>query len=88
MNITYKKSAFKDLKSASNPKMKAKITEIVREIKTAESITQIKNSKKLQGYETAYRIRVGDFRIGIFVENNEVTLVRILNRNHIYKLFP
>ncbi|WP_374754821.1 type II toxin-antitoxin system RelE family toxin [Dyadobacter psychrophilus] len=44
--------------------------------------------KKLKGFSNAYRIRIGDYRVGIFVENNIVELARIAHRKDIYKVFP
>ena len=61
MNITYKKSAFKDLKSASNPKMKAKITEIVREIKLPN---QLRKSKIVKNFRDT-KLRT-EFVLAIF----------------------
>lgn len=88
MNIIYKKSLIKDLKSVNHSKTKEKIAEIVAEIKNAESISEVKNIKKLQGYPNAYRIRLGDYRIGFLIEDEKVVLCRILKRNDIYKVFP
>jgi mRNA interferase RelE/StbE len=42
----------------------------------------------LVGFSNAYRIRLGDFRVGLFLDNDVVTLARILHRKDIYKLFP
>ena len=33
---------------------------------------EITNLKKLQGYENAYRIRVGDYRIGLIFDGQTV----------------
>ncbi|MCA9917044.1 MAG: type II toxin-antitoxin system RelE/ParE family toxin [Anaerolineales bacterium] len=42
----------------------------------------------MQGYESYFRIRLGDYRIGIEVENQTVIFVRILHRKDIYRRFP
>jgi mRNA-degrading endonuclease RelE of RelBE toxin-antitoxin system len=42
----------------------------------------------LVGFTTAYRIRIGDYRIGIFFKEDTVIFARILHRKDIYKLFP
>ena len=44
--------------------------------------------KKLSGHPEAYRIRVGDYRLGIFYSDEIITIARFLKRNDIYKLFP
>jgi mRNA interferase RelE/StbE len=33
-------------------------------------------------------LRISDYRMGIFVENNTVIIVRFLHRKEIYRYFP
>jgi mRNA-degrading endonuclease RelE of RelBE toxin-antitoxin system len=49
---------------------------------------KIKNLKKLTGYDTYYRIRIGDYRLGIKVDGETVYFVVIEHRKDIYKGFP
>ncbi len=49
---------------------------------------EIRNVKKLKGFRSAYRVRVGDYRIGVFVDGNYVDFVRVLHRREIYRFFP
>ncbi len=44
--------------------------------------------EKLKGYETYYRIKIGDFRVGIEFVEDKVILSRFLHRKDIYKYFP
>lgn len=46
------------------------------------------NAEKLSGSKDAYRIRLGNYRIGIYKEDNKVILSRVLNRKEIYRYFP
>lgn len=48
----------------------------------------LQNVKKLEGYTTYYRIRVGEYRIGIEVLEGQVIFVCFLNRKDIYRYFP
>ena len=45
---------------------------------------------KLQGYEDYYRIRVGDYRIGLRLDFDRrlIEFRRVLHRNQIYRSFP
>ena len=54
----------------------------------AESVGKVNNLKKMQGYDSFYRVRLGDYRVGIEVLENEVIFVRFLYRKDIYKFFP
>jgi len=70
-------------------KQRIKVEEIVfQEIPGYKLLSDIKNLKKLQGYELYYRIRIGDYRIGVKVENQSLVFERILHRKNIYNLFP
>ncbi len=41
-----------------------------------------------QGYDEYYRIRIGDYRLGIKVKKDSIEMLRCLHRKDIYKKFP
>ena len=45
----------------------------------AEDVTRI-GVRKLRGFETLYRLRVGDYRVFYQVKSEEVTLLRVLSK--------
>jgi mRNA interferase RelE/StbE len=49
---------------------------------------EIINLKKLSGYKSAFRVRIGDYRIGVIIEKNTVTFVAFAHRKEIYNRFP
>jgi mRNA interferase RelE/StbE len=61
---------------------------VVEKVEAADSLDEIANLKKLSGAENCYRIRIGDHRLGIFVENDTVEFVRCLHRRELYRFFP
>ncbi|OGV99115.1 MAG: plasmid stabilization protein [Nitrospinae bacterium RIFCSPLOWO2_02_39_17] len=46
--------------------------------------------ERMKGYPDKYKIRVGDYRIGITIDkkNNLIICQRIANRKDIYRIFP
>jgi mRNA interferase RelE/StbE len=88
MNIEFKKSFLKDLKKLNNKNLKESIIECIEHVESAENISKVKNLKKLTGYEVYYRIRVGDYRIGLKLEDETMYFVMIEHRKDIYKKFP
>ena len=89
MKTQYLPSFLKDLKALKSTPVFESIRSLVfEEIPNASSLEDLKNLKKLKGYENAYRIRVGDYRIGFFLEGETITFVRVLNRKDIYRYFP
>lgn len=88
MKVKFESKFAKDLRSIRDAKLLAKIKEMIDECKAAESLTELKNIKKLQGYDTFYRIRIGEYRVGLEVLNDELIFTRFLHRKDVYKYFP
>ncbi|MFM8295801.1 MAG: type II toxin-antitoxin system RelE family toxin [Microcystaceae cyanobacterium] len=65
-----------------------KVQETIRIVKNATNLMEIPNIKKLKSKKNYYRIRIGGYRLGISLENNEVTFIRIRHRREIYRKFP
>ena len=57
-------------------------------LKEAKKISEIKDLKKLSGYKNYYRIRIGDYRMGLQILEPTLIVITILHRGTIYKLFP
>lgn len=78
----------KDLDKLHQASVKKDVSDIIEQVEQVNTLSEIKNIKKLKGHLTAYRIRSGDYRIGLFIENSIVEFVRIAHRKDIYKVFP
>ena len=88
MKTAFKASFSKDLEKVRAQHLKNAVREIIEQIERAESLQTLPNLKKLQGSNNYYRVRVGDYRVGITIENDSVTFVRFLHRKDIYRYFP
>ena len=63
MELEFKKSFLKDLAKIKDKKLKHKIEIIISNFEKANSLLDLKDLKKLKGYENFYRIRIGNYRI-------------------------
>jgi mRNA-degrading endonuclease RelE of RelBE toxin-antitoxin system len=54
----------------------------------AHAKSELGNLKKLKGVKSYFRLKLGDYRIGLALENNTLVFVRFLDRKDIYKYFP
>ncbi len=88
MQVEFRKTFKQDLKSLKDGKVLKRVQQVVEEVEGAEALLEIRNIKVLQGYEGFYRIRVGDYRVGLFVEKGIVAFVRVLHRKEVYRYFP
>ncbi len=87
-HISYNKKFLKDL-AAIPCKYRAKIEGLgFSEISKYSTLSNIKNLKKLKGYDLFYRIRVDDYRIGLKADERTLVFERVLHRKDIYNLFP
>ena len=78
----------KDVDKLKDSKAKDALVKAISKVEQATSLHEIPNLKKLKGEKIAYRIRIGEYRIGLYIENNVVEFVRIVHRKDIYKVFP
>ena len=88
MKIEFKKSFLSDLKKLKSKSLKDSVIECIKQVESSVNLTQIKNLKKLTGYDKYYRIRMGDYRIGVKIENDTVYFVVFEHRKNIYRGFP
>lgn len=79
---------YKDLDKLPSQSVKNDVIDAIKNVEAATKISQISNIKKLGGYSFSYRIRIGSYRIGVFIENDIVEFARVLHRKDIYKAFP
>lgn len=88
MKTEFLKRFFKDLEKISDQNVLNEIRQVVNEVETATHFSGIKNLRKLKGYRNTYRIRLGDYRIGVYIENDTVEFARFVHRKDIYRIFP
>ncbi len=55
---------------------------------TFQSLHDIKGLSKLKGYQNYFRLRFGNYRVGLRFEKGTLTFERVLNRKDIYKYYP
>ena len=88
MKVEFRNSFAKDLKSIRDKALLEHVRDAIEETERAKSPSEISNLKKLKGRGDYYRIRIGEYRIGIAFTEGTLVFVRFLNRKDIYKYFP
>lgn len=88
MEIVFLAKFNKDLDRIEDAQIKMKVIDIIEEIEFSDKLSDLVNVKKLSGFKNAYRIKLGDYRIGFFFEKDTIEFARIIHRKDIYKVFP
>lgn len=87
--IEYAKRFLKEL-AALPPEIQLRVEPIVFEELESENPFELGYLEKMKGYLDKYKIRLGDYRIGITVDKKNQVIIceRIAHRREIYRNFP
>lgn len=88
MKVEFRESFARDLRAVTDQTLRTRVKAIIENVEQAETLDQISNLKRLRGGGNYYRIRVGDYRIGLSINQSVVIFVRFLHRRDIYRRFP
>jgi mRNA interferase RelE/StbE len=87
--VEYKKRFLKELSKLPEA-VKDQAEKIVFEDLICENPFDLGNIEQMRGYTGKYKIRIGQYRIGITADKEKKVVVcnRIAHRKDIYRLFP
>jgi mRNA interferase RelE/StbE len=87
--LEYTKRFLKEL-AALPVEIQSRVEPIIFQELESENPFELGYLEKLKGYTDKYKIRVGNYRIGITVDQQTKTLIcqRIAHRKDIYRIFP
>ena len=88
MQIEFLSSFYKDLDNLNQKSVRNQVLKLIEQIELAENLLHFPNVKKLKGHRSAYRFRIGDYRVGFFLEGQKVQFAHVVHRKDIYKIFP
>lgn len=88
MQVKVKRGFLKQL--ARLPKdVRGRIEDFVfEELPELRSIGESGKIEKMHGYELCYKIRFGDYRVGLVNEDNVIVVKVVMHRREIYRFFP
>ena len=87
--VEYTKRFLKEL--ATLPaELQVRVESIVFQELESENPFALRYLEKMKGYADKYKIRIGDYRIGVTVERKTNTIIceRVAHRRDIYRVFP
>ena len=88
MEIRFRPRFNRELRRTRNPNLRSRVERAIEDVKTAPAVSEISGIRRLSASGNSYRIRVGDYRIGVEVEDDVVILARFGHRREFYRSFP
>ena len=88
MQIEITRKFRKQVEDCKDQRIKSKVLQIIEDVISVETMNGFTNLKKLTGYKSSYRIRLGSYRLGILIKDDTVIFAAFDHRSDIYKFFP
>ncbi|ELS03944.1 cytotoxic translational repressor of toxin-antitoxin stability system [Xenococcus sp. PCC 7305] len=87
--VEYTKRFLKELASLPED-TQVRIESIVFNELESENPFDLGYLKKMKGYQDKYKIRVGNYRVGLTIHKQRQTIIcqRVAHRREIYQIFP
>ena len=79
----------RDLRRVRNAALRRRIQRRITELEMASTLSDVSGIHRVSsGSGIHYRIRIGNYRLGITIEDDVVVLRRFLHRGEFYSHFP
>lgn len=88
MNCTFRDDFDRDVKKLRNKTVQRAVVRVIAAVEQAGSLRDVPQVKAMQGHPSYYRIRIGHFRIGIYLDGTTADFVCCGHRREIYRVFP
>ena len=76
MKFRVEKSFDRDVDRIKNKRLLTNLRKLISSIKDADSVREIPHTKKIDGYKSFYRVKLGGYRLGMEVlSTGEVVLL-------------
>ena len=86
MKVAFDRSFERDTKRLPK-QIQHQIKEIILKVQASKQMNDF-SPIKMEGAKNAFRIRTGNYRIGIYLEGEIIVFSRVLDRKEIYRYFP
>lgn len=88
MRVEVQKLFERDIFNIRDRNLAQRVNKIIAELEACKAISEIRHLKKMHSKGNYYRIRIGDYRLGLKLDRGALILLRFMHRKEIYKYFP
>ncbi len=88
MTVEYSRQSLKDLAVVPS-KLRIPIEKLIfEELPRIDNLSQRNKIESMKGYKNFFKVRIGNYRVGLHKEGDILVIKRILHRREIYRYFP
>lgn len=88
MKTIFRRSFERDLTKIKDRNLLERIGQAIEAVESADDLSEMRSIRKMRGAANCWRIRIGDYRIGLEVRASTAEFVRIRHRRDVYRFFP
>ena len=88
MTVEPSRQFSRDVRRLGSSQIRRRLDRTIQELIEVADITEVSGIKRLLAEGQHYRIRIGDYRLGITMDGKIAVLRRFLPRGEIYRYFP
>ena len=88
MKVEFSPPFDKDIRHLRDGALLARLKKAIVGLEQASSLSDLAQVKAMTGCTDRYRLRIGDYRLGLQLVSDAVLLVRFLHRKEISRHFP
>jgi mRNA interferase RelE/StbE len=88
VKIEYRKKFLKELSQLPSSQRIAIEKFVFKELPELTNISESHKIESMRGYKNFYKVRFGDYRIGLRFIGDLLMIERVLHRKEIYRYFP
>ena len=88
MILEVSKEFERNIRKVQDKKLALSIQKIIQRLSDSNSLNDISGIKKIKASGNFFRIRIGDYRLGLKLFDSKIYRLCFMHRKDIYKYFP
>jgi mRNA interferase RelE/StbE len=88
LKTQFKESFLKDIEALGDSAITKRIRKAIAQAEQASAPKGVRNLKKLKGGDRYYRIRIGDYHLGLVLDEDALVFIRCLHHKDIDRYLP
>ena len=88
MEVRFDAGFYRDFRQIRDADLRRRVGRVIENVEAASIPSEISGLRRMGAIGRFYRIRVGQYRVGVKIEGETVTLLRFGHRREIYRSFP